>query len=155
MQRTPIRRALKPPSWQRDYVTMSGESGTGAKTSYRDDSTPVTRLSLRQASPTNSREAAAGHQRTAAGGHQLPHRLNHKRQLDKLVREATIYTSCSFIVQPKDSGKQVLMTFSPPGYFLAVAVPAFQAFTAGHQVTTLGHVIKCLSVTPFYAGSDV
>ena len=146
MYNTPARRHPKPPRWHLDFVNFSGNR-TGDDS--RDNDHIVTRLAL------NSPNSPTNQIKPSSAAHHLPHRLNHDRQLARLVREAASFSSCTCNVQPKDSGKQVVLNFSPPGYFLAVAVPTLQAFSVGNQVTTCSRVIKCVSVTPFFAGHDI
>ena len=174
MLRTPTRRrSSRTPPWFRDYIRPEsglvaaedidtdsdaaedkGDEGAGrvkvtdVRTDMlKSDSSPVTRLSLHHP-PHKTRSSRYGSDK-------LNHKLNHEHQLSKLVNEATKYTTCACSIQPRYSGKQVMLTLSPPGYFLAVAVPALLSFSVGHQVSTSGHTVSCNSVTPYYAGEDV
>ena len=80
----------------------------------------------------------------------LPHRLNAVKQLNKIISETEEFTSYECDITLCDHEKQVLIAFSPPSYYLAVAVPALDVFAEGHQAETSGHVTACTSVTPFH-----
>ena len=142
-------RTTKRPGWQCDFVSLASRLNESVHSDNDDDDLdqiptkpkPLRKKPLKSVKP--------------APGHQLPHKLNHNKQLAKLIDEASSFSSCSCTIFPKDSRKQVTLNFSPPGYFLAVAVPALQKLPPGCQTTIAGHTVSCSSATPFYAGEDV